>query len=56
MLGFHGRETWKEDTDQAKLKKKEDQSMYTLVLLRMENKIPMGGDSKCGAETDGKTI
>ena len=36
-----------------KLKKKEDQSMNTLVILRRENKIPMGGDTetKCGAET-----
>jgi hypothetical protein len=31
-------------TDHMKLKKKEDQSMDTLVLLRRENKIPMGGD------------
>jgi hypothetical protein len=36
-----------------KLKKKEDQSMDISVLLRRENKIPMGGDTevKCGAET-----
>jgi hypothetical protein len=27
-----------------KLKKKEDQSVDTLVLLRRENNIPMGGD------------
>jgi hypothetical protein len=27
-----------------KLKKKEDQSVDTLVLLRRGNKIPMGGD------------
>jgi hypothetical protein len=39
-----------------KLKKKEDQSMDTLVLLRRGNKIPMGGDTKCGAETEGKDI
>jgi hypothetical protein len=41
-----------------KLKKKEDQSVDTLVLLRKENKIPMGGDTetKCGAETEGMTI
>jgi hypothetical protein len=41
-----------------KLKKKEDQSMNTSVLLRKRNKIPMGGDTltKCGAETEGKTI
>jgi hypothetical protein len=38
--------------------KKEDQSVDTLVLLGRGNKIPMGGDSetKCGAETEGKTI
>jgi hypothetical protein len=36
--------------------KKEDQSMDTSVLLRRGNKIPMRGDSKCGAETEGKTI
>jgi hypothetical protein len=40
------------------LKKKEDQSMDTSVLLRRGNKIPMGEDAetKCGAETEGKTI
>jgi hypothetical protein len=45
-------------TDQMKLKKKEDQSVDTLVLLRRGNKIPMGGvtETKCGAETEGKTI
>jgi hypothetical protein len=41
-------------TDHMKLKKKEDQSMDTSVLLRSGNKIPMGGDTKCGAETEGK--
>jgi hypothetical protein len=37
-----------------KLKKKEDQSVNTSVLLRRGNKIPMGGDTetKCGAEMD----
>jgi hypothetical protein len=37
--------------------KKEDQCVYTSVLLRRGNKIPMGGDSetKCGVETEGKT-
>ena len=41
-----------------KLKKKEDQSVATSVLLRKGNKIPMGGDTetKCGAETEGKAI
>jgi hypothetical protein len=41
-----------------KLKKKEDQSMDTLVLLRRGNKIPMGGvtETACGAETEGKAI
>jgi hypothetical protein len=41
-----------------KLKKKEDQSVDTLVLLRRGIKIPMGGDTetKCGAETEGKAI
>jgi hypothetical protein len=39
-----------------KLKKKEDQNMDTLVLLRRGNKIPMGGDTKCRADTEGKTI
>jgi hypothetical protein len=44
-------------TDHVKLKK-EDQSVDTLVLLRRGNKIPIGGDTetKCGAETEGKTI
>jgi hypothetical protein len=41
-----------------KLKKKKEQSVDTLVLLRRWNKIPMGGDTetKYGAETKGKTI
>jgi hypothetical protein len=41
-----------------KLKKKEDQSVDTLILLRRRNKIPMEGvtETKCGAETEGKTI
>jgi hypothetical protein len=41
-----------------KIKKKEDQNVDTLILLRKENKIPMGGvtETKCGAETEGKTI
>jgi hypothetical protein len=36
-----------------KLKKKEDQCVDTLILLRRENKIPMGRDreTKYGAET-----
>jgi hypothetical protein len=41
-----------------KLKKKEDQSVDTLFLLRMGNKIPMEGvtETKFGAKTEGKTI
>jgi hypothetical protein len=41
-----------------RLKKKKGKSMDTLVLLRRGNKIPMEGDTmtKCGAETEGKTI
>jgi hypothetical protein len=41
-----------------KLKKKEDQSVDTLVLLKMGNKIPMGEvtKTKFGAETEGKAI
>jgi hypothetical protein len=40
-----------------KLKKKEDQSVDTLILLRMGKKIPMEGvtEKNCGAETEGKT-
>jgi hypothetical protein len=40
-----------------KLKKKEDQSVDTSILLRMGNKIPMEGviETKCGAETEGMT-
>jgi hypothetical protein len=40
------------------LKKKEDQSVDTLVLLRKGNKIPMEGvtETKFGAETEGMTI
>ena len=38
-----------------KFKKKEDQSVDTLFLLRRGNKIPMEGvtETKCGAETEG---
>jgi hypothetical protein len=41
-----------------KLKKKEDQSMDTLFLLRMRNKIPMKGvtETKFGAEMERRTI
>ena len=41
-----------------KLKKKEDQSVGALVLLRKENKILTGGNmkTKCGTETEGKAI
>jgi hypothetical protein len=41
-----------------KLKKKEDQSVDTLLLLRMGNKIPMEGvtETKFGAEAEGRTI
>ena len=41
-----------------KLKKKEDQSVGTLILSRRRNKIPIEGvtGTKCGAETEGKTI
>jgi hypothetical protein len=41
-----------------KVKKKEDQSVDTLILLRRKNKIPMEGvsETKCGEEPEGKTI
>jgi hypothetical protein len=41
-----------------KLKKKEDQSLDTSVLLRRGNKVFMGGDTekKCGAETKGNAM
>ena len=41
-----------------KLKKKEDQSVDTLFLLRMGNKIPIEGvtETKFGAETEERTI
>jgi hypothetical protein len=41
-----------------KLKKKEDQSVDTSLLLRMGNKIPMERvtETKFGAEMEGKTI
>jgi hypothetical protein len=41
-----------------KLKKKEDQSVVTLFLLRMGNKIPMEDvtEKKFGAEMEGWTI
>ena len=41
-----------------KLKKKEDQSVDTSILLRRGNKIPMERvtETKCGPETEGMTI
>jgi hypothetical protein len=41
-----------------KLKKKEDQSVDTSILLRRGNKTLMEGvtETKCGAETEGMTI
>ena len=41
-----------------KLKKKEDQSVDTSLLLRMGNKLPMEGvtETKFGAEMEGRTI
>jgi hypothetical protein len=41
-----------------KLKKKEDQSVDTPVLLRRGKKIPMGGDIETnhGAEIEGKAV
>jgi hypothetical protein len=41
-----------------KLKKKEDQSVNTSILLRIGNTIPMEGliETKYGAETEGMTI
>jgi hypothetical protein len=41
-----------------KLKKKEDQSVDTSILLRRGNKIPMEGviETKFGAKTEGMTI
>jgi hypothetical protein len=41
-----------------KFKKKKDQSVDTLFLLRMGNKIPMEGvtETKFGAETERRTI
>jgi hypothetical protein len=45
-------------TDHMKLKKKEEQSVDTSVLLRRGNKIPMEGvtETKCGAKTEGNAI
>ena len=47
-----------QSTDQMKVKKKEEQSMDTLVLPRRGSKIPTEGDTetKFGAETEGKNI
>jgi hypothetical protein len=45
-------------TDHINLKKMEDQSVDTSVLLGRRNKTPLGGvtETKCGAETEGKAI
>jgi hypothetical protein len=42
-------------TDHMKLKK-EDQSVDASVLFRRGRKILIGGNTKCGAETEGKAI
>jgi hypothetical protein len=44
--------------DHMKLKKKEDQSVDTLVLLRRGNKMPLGGVTETNyvTETEGKAI
>jgi hypothetical protein len=39
-----------------KLKKKEDQSVNTSLLLRMWNEIPVEGVTNFGADPEGKTI
>jgi hypothetical protein len=45
-------------TKHIKLKKKEFQSVDTLILLRRGTKIPVEGatETKCGAETEGRNI
>jgi hypothetical protein len=45
-------------TDHVKLRKKEDQSMDALILLRRGNKILKGGniEAKFGADNKGKAI
>jgi hypothetical protein len=45
-------------TDYMKLKKKEEHSVDTLILLGRGIKIPMEGgtETKCGADTEGKAI
>ena len=45
-------------TDQIKLKKKEEESMDPLVLLRRGNNIHTEGDTEknCGTESEEKTI
>jgi hypothetical protein len=47
-----------QDTKHMKLKKNEDQSVDTLLLLTIGNKTPMEGvtETKFGAETKGWTI
>jgi hypothetical protein len=41
-----------------KLKKKQDQSVDTLILLKRGNKIPMEGvtEMKCGAKNEGMNM
>jgi hypothetical protein len=45
-------------TDHMKLKKKEEQSVDTSILLSRRNKTPTERvtETKCGAETEGMTI
>jgi hypothetical protein len=46
----------KQFVQHIKLKKKEDQSVDTSILLRRGNKISMEGVAKCGADTEGINI
>ena len=39
-----------------KFKKEEYQSVSALVILRRDNKILTGANTKCGAEAEGKAI
>jgi hypothetical protein len=56
--GRKKKERKKEREKLKKLKKREDQSVDTLLLLRMGNRIPMEGvtETNFRAETEGKTI
>jgi hypothetical protein len=58
LLEICSHSIWDMETEEMKLKKKEDNYVATSVFLRRGNKIPIGGvtETRFGAESEGKVI